>query len=256
MRQVTGSVLVLAGVDPSGAAGLQRDVWAIQRCGQRALAIPTCLTLQSRVARADAVDLAWLADTLDDRVEVFASRRDFAAIKVGLVVHEAVWRVLLPRLARFVDQGVPLVVDPVRGPSSGRFEVEPLVRGILRNEVAALGAVLTPNLPELTWLSEAADEDAALQDVLACGYRAVFLKAGHRSEGSSLVDRLAWPDREARFSRPRRAGPGRRGTGCVLASFLAAGLAEGLDVETAARVAGHRLQQAWDELDIAAAPQP
>ncbi|MCA8970164.1 MAG: bifunctional hydroxymethylpyrimidine kinase/phosphomethylpyrimidine kinase [Planctomycetes bacterium] len=247
------SILVLAGVDPSGAAGLGRDVWALAKCGHEAIAIPTCLTLQSRVVRADPIDDAWLADTLDDVVE----HADVRAIKIGLVVHAAAWRTLLPRVAKLVARGIPLVVDPVRGPSSGGFSVEPDAREIVRNDVGALHAILTPNLPELAWLasppdsSDEAREDDALEEFLALGFGAVLLKGGHADSMTTVVDRLVSAEGEWRFRRARRDdGAGRRGTGCTLSSFLSAGLADGLDIATATRVAGHRLQQVWSELKI------
>ncbi|MCB9917513.1 MAG: bifunctional hydroxymethylpyrimidine kinase/phosphomethylpyrimidine kinase [Planctomycetes bacterium] len=247
------SILVLAGVDPSGAAGLRRDVWALAKCGHDAIAIPTCLTLQSRVVRADPIDDAWLADTLDDVVE----SAEVHAIKIGLVVHASVWRTLLPRVAKLVARGIPLVVDPVRGPSSGGFSVEAEGREILRDDVGPLHAILTPNRPELAWLASpprANDDflaDDALQELLALGFGAVLLKGGHADSKTMVVDRLVSADGEWRYSRARREdGRGRRGTGCTLSSFLTAGLADGLDIAMAARVAGHRLQQVWNELRI------
>lgn len=235
-------VLVFAGVDPSGAAGLTRDLWALAQAGVRTIAIPSCLTVQGETPRADAVDEDWL-----DAAWRSAIAQDIGAVKVGLVVHEKAWRHAIPHLQMLRNRDVPIVVDPVRGPTRGGFEAEDGVRDALLDPVAQISTVLTPNVPEMTWLA-GEPEDDAVQRLLDAGYDAVFLKGGHRP-GDTMTDRFATRDEDVRWRRPRIAGPSRRGTGCVLSSYLAAALAEGLDAKSACRVAAHRLGQTWHQLD-------
>lgn len=239
-------VLVLAGYDASGAAGLTRDLWALDRAGMHGIAIPTCLTIQGATdASVTCIDLPWFADAL----EACLSDDSIRAIKTGLVAHDEVWTAALPRLRQLTARGVPIVVDPVHGPSRGGFEIDPAVRATLLGPVASLGAILTPNLPELAWLA-GADEDAAVASLLQSGFEAVVVKGGHRETGE-IVDRFVSADEDLRWQRARIGGPARRGTGCTLASFLAAALAEELDTKSAARIAGHRLGQVWSELAVA-----
>lgn len=249
------SVLVLAGHDPSGRAGLTRDLWTLARCALPALSLPTCSTIQTKGLQvAQASDARWLERALEALRDEHAIR----VIKTGLILSGETWSAILPMLRALASEGAGVVVDPCRGPSRGGFGADDGVRRALLGEVAATrAAVLTPNVPELAWLhgaplADEAAEDDACRALLARGYRAVVLKGGHaRGAPESLRDRYFAQDDERSFVRERHAGE-RRGTGCCFASFLAAGLWQDLDVPTAARIAGHQLGQVWHEL---AAPE-
>jgi len=212
------AVLVLAGLDPSGGAGLLADAEAIRAMGARPLCVATALTVQTtRAARSfKAVDAALIAES----VRALLEEEEVRAIKIGMVgdaSNARAIRALLP-------QGVPVVVDPVLAASSGT----PLFSGRPRELLElARGAVLTPNLAEAEALLEG---PADARTLLARGPAAVLLKGGHLP--GPPTDVLALPANTESFSAGRIPVKA-RGTGCRLASAIAAGLARGTPVREA-----------------------
>ena len=212
------AVLVLAGLDPSGGAGLLADAEAIRAMGARPLCVATALTVQTtRAARSfKLVDAALIAES----VRALLEEEDVRAIKIGMVgdaSNARAIRALLP-------QGVPVVVDPVLAASSGT----PLFSGRPRELLElARGAVLTPNLAEAEALLEG---PADARTLLARGPAAVLLKGGHLP--GPPTDVLALPGNTESFSAGRIPVKA-RGTGCRLASAIAAGLARGMPVREA-----------------------
>jgi len=206
------AVLVLAGLDPSGGAGLLADAEAIRALGARPLCVATALTVQTtRAARSfKAVDAALIADS----VRALLEEEDVRAVKIGMVgdaSNARAIRALLP-------QKMPVVVDPVLAASSGN----PLFSGSPRELLdLARGALLTPNIAEAEALLEGPADARMLLDR---GPAAVLLKGGHLP--GPPTDVLALPGNIESFAAGRIPVTA-RGTGCRLASAIAAGLARG-----------------------------
>ncbi|MAE75534.1 MAG: hydroxymethylpyrimidine/phosphomethylpyrimidine kinase [Planctomycetes bacterium] len=238
-----GTVLCLSGLDPSGSAGLLRDVWSVRRAGGNARAIATCLTAQTR-ERCTAVSPTPAA-ILQEQLEVILTDEPPAAIKIGLVADVPTWNVLVDTLEQ--QPPTPIVVDPVRALSVGGFAAADDVRDAILDRVCGLAPLLTPNRLELSWLG-GEPEATAIAELLQRGASAVLVKGGHGAQdGDTIQDVLYQADAVHRFSRPRLGGA-RRGTGCALSAILALQVANGLDLPTAARVAGNMLWRAWDDL--------
>jgi hydroxymethylpyrimidine/phosphomethylpyrimidine kinase len=212
---MTPCVLVLAGLDPSGGAGLFADAEAVRAAGARPLCVATALTVQTTrsARRFEPCDASLVADS----VRALLEEEDVRAIKIGMIGAASIADALEPLL----PMGLPRVVDPVLRASSGA----PLLHGppdlYLR---LARGAILTPNLPESR---ELGGDPLALPD----GPAAVLLKGGH-GEGREIVDTLRTRERSERFTAPRIAAD-KRGTGCRLASFAAARMALGAPLREA-----------------------
>ena len=213
------SVLVLAGLDPSGGAGILADAEAVSASGGRPMCVATALTVQTR-ARAYSftpVDPALVRDA----AAWLLAEEDIRAVKIGMVGSGAVAAAIREVLAK---ARLPIVVDPVLASSSGAS----LFEGSAQEARAAYlrlarGNILTPNLAEAEALSGAPPDAESL---LASGARAVLLKGGHGA-GEIVTDVLAQTDAPTeRFSAPRLAARA-RGTGCRLASALATHLALG-----------------------------
>jgi hydroxymethylpyrimidine/phosphomethylpyrimidine kinase len=198
-------VLILAGLDPSGGAGLLADAEAIRAAGARPLCVATALTVQTtrRARRFEPCDPKLVAESVQALVE----EENVRAIKIGMIGDAAIADALrLP-----VD--LPRVVDPVLRASSGAS----LLRGSPDVYLQlAQGALITPNLPEAELLPT---------DLLARGCAAVLLKGGH-GKGETVVDRLFTARGVEELSAPRIPGQ-KRGTGCRLSSFAAARMALG-----------------------------
>jgi len=238
-------VLVCAGLDPSGGAGLVADLEALAAAGARGWAVATALTAQGpRGARAvvpapPEMLLAQVEALLD------GSRERLRAVKTGMLgsgANAAALAAILSgrRLAR-----VPLVVDPVLAASSGLPLLEADdARGALE-ALLARAALATPNWPELEALAgrSLGSEEDAVRAARALPARAVLVKGGHR-EGAP-VDLLVRGRTVVRIRGRRRPGTA-RGTGCRLASATAGWLARGAPLEEAVRRAKRYVERYLD----------
>jgi hydroxymethylpyrimidine/phosphomethylpyrimidine kinase len=244
-------VLVVAGLDPTGGAGLVADLEAIDAAGARGWAVATALTAQGPrgARRFEAASEAMLLAQLDALLEGTERPR---AVKTGMLGTAALARALAARLARAPLARVPLVVDPVLLASSGASLLDlagerpaDALRPLLER-----ARLVTPNLPELAALAEAdvSGDEAAIAAARRLPARAVLVKGGHR--GGDPVDLLVEGRRVTRFAGRRRAGTA-RGTGCRLASATAALLARGETLEDAVRGAKRIVERYLDSRRLA-----
>ena len=222
-------VLVAAGLDPSGRAGMLADVATLGGLGVTALGVVTALTAQgTRTFAREAVQTRMLEQQLLALEELGAIH----AVKLGLVPSREVLRVLRRRLGRVETW----VVDPVVVSSRGErlSELEP--RDYLA--LAAEGTVLTPNLPELQWLTGIVDLEEAAESLLARGFGGVVVKGGHGGARAPVRDVVVTRARTWVLEVPRQArAASTRGTGCRHASALTAGRVKGQSLLRAARTA-------------------
>jgi hydroxymethylpyrimidine/phosphomethylpyrimidine kinase len=218
-------VLVVAGLDPCGLSGVAADLRALAALGVHGAPVLSALTDQDgRGVRAvRPVDAELVAAQLSSVL----GELPVAAVKVGLIASADVARALARALAARPE--LPAVIDPVLASSSGGE----LARAELVRELAARAHVLTPNLDEAAVLLERGldvvrdDPRAAARALLELGSRAVLLKGGHGA-GDAAVDLWADAAGVRELALPRVETRNDRGTGCALASALAAGLARGL----------------------------
>ncbi len=221
-------VLVIAGLDPSGGAGILADAEAIRAIGARPLCVATALTVQTTraVKRWEPVAPALVQES----AHALLLEENVRAIKIGMVgeakIAEAVAKLLAPR------RDLPVVVDPVLQASSGVL----LFKGRLEQAreaylSLAARALITTNLIEAAALldlprqpQDPAGVEQAARALLAKGARAALVKGGHLP--GDPVDVLAMGTAAEQFAGARIAAKG-RGTGCRLASAVAAGLALG-----------------------------
>jgi hydroxymethylpyrimidine/phosphomethylpyrimidine kinase len=241
-------VLTIAGSDPSGGAGLELDLKVLALHGVHGAAVASCLTLQDARALVTVKPIPWKDGR--DRIERLRSAARFGAVKVGMVAD----RDWIDGLARLFSRGEwpPIVVDPVVAPTVGPAILsKPLVRR-LRERLLPCADLLTPNALEAAALLGAKardvmrDPDAAARALLELGPRSVLLKGGHLiGRGDrSVVDRLRGAAGEFDLRIPRQGGPSPRGTGCALASAIAARLARGATMAGAVRAAQRWLARA------------
>ena len=225
------AVLVIAGSDSSGGAGLIRDVQVLNGCGVDALCVVTAVTAQSD----SQVRAVHLVPTEQVRAQVIAAlaTRPVDAIKIGMLgsraIVEEVVRTVPARTA------APIVLDPVLVSSSGTVLLDTEGCQAMRRELFPHVTLLTPNLPEAAMLLGAAvalDELTRTRQALSLrslGVQSVLIKGGHAA-GAEAVDLLVTGNDPAqRFVSARVKGTC-RGTGCALASAIAAGLARGFSL--------------------------
>jgi hydroxymethylpyrimidine/phosphomethylpyrimidine kinase len=227
------AVLVIGGVDSSGGAGLSRDADTLARLGLETLCAVTAVTAQSdtQVIRIHCVP----PEVVNAQIESALGTGRVAAIKIGMLGTQATVLVVARLLER---AAVPVVLDPVLAASSGAALLDADGEAALRAVLLPHATLLTPNIPEAATLlaaPRARSEEQLLQQgrrLLALGPHAVLLKGGH-ADGPQALDLLLLPgEPPRRLAVPRRA-VGRRGTGCVLSTAVAAGLADGLELAAA-----------------------
>jgi hydroxymethylpyrimidine/phosphomethylpyrimidine kinase len=232
-----GRVLVVAGSDSSGGAGLQADIKTLTALGAYAATAVTAITVQDTrgvravVAVAADVVLAQGLAVLDD---IGAD-----ALKLGMLGGVEVMRAAAELIDRAGD--APAVIDPVMTAKGGASLMPAQALGALKAELIPRAAVLTPNAPEaaaLTGLTVETPDDLrrAGEALLRAGARAVLVKGGHL-DGTRVVDVLVTAAGETRFESDRIVSRHTHGTGCTLASALAAGLARGETLEAAVAAA-------------------
>lgn len=232
------AVLVFAGLDPSGGAGLAADVLAIAAQGAHALPVATALTVQdnNRVHAVRAVDAAFVlaqAQALVDTV-------DIRAVKLGIPGSRANARAIagLLRALRARDPQLPIVLDPVLASGHGDALAEDDPVGIV-NELLPLATIALPNEPEASAVGD-----------FPCAH--LLLTGGH-GEGSVVENRWYTHGQLVRRWRWARLPGAFHGSGCTLAASLAGRLAHG---ETMAAALGAAQAYCHDALARAFAIAP
>ena len=229
-----GRVLVIAGSDSSGGAGIQADIRTIAALGGRAATAITALTAQNtkRVHAIVGIDPAFVAHQAEAVIEDIGAD----CIKTGMLYRAEIIDAVCD-LIEARAPGIPWVVDPVMLATSGAILLDP--RGVKRlvTRVFPHAAVLTPNIPEaerLTGMRITTDEHmiTAARCLLEQGPKAVLLKGGHRS-GDMITDFLVSKEGVEAFQHPRIKTTHLHGTGCTLASAIATGLAQGMTIGSA-----------------------
>jgi hydroxymethylpyrimidine/phosphomethylpyrimidine kinase len=239
-------VLVVAGLDPSGGAGLLADAAALSEVGARAWAVAAAITAQGQGGPRglSPVSPAFLLDQLE---ALLGGRERPRAVKTGALATAALVRTLAARLAQRPLTRTPLVVDPVLTSTAGAPLLD--LQGSSPGEVLAplleRALLVTPNLAELALLTgdDTSSDEAAVQAARRLPARAVLVKGGHR-DGAPL-DLLVQGRRVTRFTGRRRPGTA-RGTGCRLASAAAGLLARGASLEEAIRGAKRLVERYLD----------
>jgi hydroxymethylpyrimidine/phosphomethylpyrimidine kinase len=220
MADALPRVLAIGGLDPCGGAGITADARILEKLGAHPMAVATCLTDQDRSGMRGAlpVEAEWLRRMLDAAI----ADGPIGAIKTGMFASreglETVHAAVLP----LVHAGVPLVVDPVLSATAGGWHQSVDVVAAYRETLVPFATLVTPNLEELA--------------VVVPGAGAVLKKGGH-AEGPEVVDRLILGGRTVEIRHERIATGPLHGTGCVLASAIAAFLAMGRGLEAACREA-------------------
>lgn len=232
MTSPSGRVLIIAGSDSGGGAGIQADIKAVTAMGGYAATAITAITVQNTLGVHGVHPLP--LDLIEAQARAVLDDIGADAIKTGMLGSIEV----VERVAAILDTSqAPAVIDPVMIAKGGHPLLPDAAVQAVRTLMVPRAALLTPNAPEaeaLTGLG-VADLDGqrrAGEALLAMGARAVLMKGGHVA-GETVVDLLLTPTGETLLEGPRVDTRHTHGTGCTLASACAAGLAKGLALEVA-----------------------
>ena len=240
-----GRILIVAGSDSGGGAGIQADIKAVTMLDAFAATAVTALTAQNTEGVFGVLPIP--PEFIRRQMEVVLDDIGADAVKTGMLHDTAVIETVAAVLAERVAS-IPLVVDPVMVAKGGAPLIAPSAIDALKRLLVSRAEVLTPNLPEAEILagrsisSRAAMEETA-RAMLDLGCQAVLLKGGHLA-GSTVYDVLATAAGLRVWESPRIDSRHTHGTGCTLASAIAAGLAQDLAVEAAVDRARDYVQRA------------
>ena len=245
-----GRVLIIAGSDSGGGAGIQADLKTVTALDGFAATAITALTAQNTMGVHGILPVP--PDFIRQQIAVVMGDLGADVIKIGMLGDIAAIETVCDSLAACAP-GVPVVLDPVMVAKGGHHLLVDEAVATLRGRLLPMASVITPNLPEAEALTglrirTTAEMRAGAEALLALGAPAVLLKGGHL-ESDIVVDLLATKAGIEAFSAPRIVTRHTHGTGCTTASALATGLAQGLDLRAAVVRA-----RAYVRMAIAAAP--
>ncbi len=240
-----GRVLIVAGSDSGGGAGIQADIKTVTALGGFAMTAITALTSQNTRGVTSIFDV--MPYFVAEQMRVTLSDIGADAIKTGML-HRAD---IIETVCNVLDElapGVPLVVDPVMVAKGGAELLSSAARKAMISKLVPRATVLTPNLPEASTLANMPvdnldDMRRAGAVLLALGPRAVLMKGGHLP-GEVLTDLLITAEGTLALEGPRIATTSTHGTGCTTASAIAVGLAQGLSAADAVRRARAYVREA------------
>jgi hydroxymethylpyrimidine/phosphomethylpyrimidine kinase len=255
-------VLSIAGVDPSGGAGLLADIKTFTALGVYGCGVVAGLTAQNTQG-VTAVQLP-AAEFVGAQLDTLLADVEIRALKTGMLGQASIVQVVAEKLAKHQQDN--LVLDPVMIAKSGDALLNKEATTLLRDALVPLARVLTPNLPEAGALLDARGPETIKEMARTCerlhrllrqeNNRWVLLKGGHLP-GGELIDLLYDGDRMIELCAARFDTRHTHGTGCALSAAITALMPQCPDIPTAVTQAHAWLQQAIrhaDTLDISRTP--
>lgn len=249
MSQTAPNTLTIAGMDPSGGAGILADVKAMSALGSYACAVVAALTAQNTQTVTDISPVN--PQFVRQQIDTLFADVEIHAVKIGMLGQAGVIETVADRLAHFLPKHV--VLDPVMVSKSGDLLLEQKAVGVLREQLLPQATILTPNLPEAGVLLEQRPVERVremrqvaerLRNLMSySGHRWVFLKGGHLP-GNETIDFLHDGDKMIELPGHRIQTKNTHGTGCTLSAALAALLPQTESVPEAAQRAKEYLIQA------------
>ncbi len=233
MHEAQGRVLIIAGSDSGGGAGVQADIKTVTALGGYAATAITAVTVQNTLGVSAIHPIP--AEIVIAQARAVLDDIGADAIKTGMLGDARV----VEAVADLLDAttGLPIVIDPVMVSTSGAVLLDASAIEAVRERLVPRATLLTPNAPEaatLTGLTAGTTDDLrrAGHALLELGAAAVLMKGGH-IQGPRVIDLLITPVSETRFESGRIDSRHTHGTGCTLASACAVGLARGMSLEIA-----------------------
>jgi hydroxymethylpyrimidine/phosphomethylpyrimidine kinase len=228
-----GRVLILAGSDSGGGAGVQADIKTVTALGGYAATAITAITVQNTLGVQAAVRLD--PELIAAQARAVLDDIGADAFKTGMLGG----RKAVETVAEVLDgaPGIPAVIDPVMIAKGGEALLSDKALGAVKARLVPRADLLTPNAPEAEALTGIAVADLngqrrAGEALLQAGSKAVLVKGGH-VPGKTVIDLLLTRSGETLLEGPRIETRHTHGTGCTLASACAAGLAQGLGLTEA-----------------------
>ncbi|GAA0382937.1 bifunctional hydroxymethylpyrimidine kinase/phosphomethylpyrimidine kinase [Bacillus horti] len=240
--------LTIAGSDSGGGAGIQADLKTFQELGTFGMSVITALTAQNTQGVHGVYPQS--IEAVEAQLEAVLSDIGVDAVKTGMLFNAEIIEAVSKCLKKYGVERI--VVDPVMVAKGGHALLHPEAVEAVRKHLIPLSMVITPNIPEAEviigeeGISSLADMKEAAKKIYNLGAKNVVLKGGHLSEEES-TDVLYDGNEFTYFPVQRIQTKHTHGTGCTFASAIAAGLAKGLSVVEATKVAKEFITCAIEE---------
>jgi len=244
-------VLSFAGTDPTGGAGIQADLLTLSSMGCHALTVVTAITVQDTAGVEDVLPIE--ADWVSDQARVLLEDMSVAAFKIGLVGSVENCAAIAEVVSDYPD--VPLILDPVLASGRGdEMATDDLIEA-MRELLIPQTTIITPNSLEARRLADdGSDEERSLEDcakrILEMGCEYVLITGTHENT-PQVINTLYGQQGVIRSDSWQRLPGSYHGSGCTLASAIAATLANGLDIPEAVREAQ---EYTWQTLNAGFRP--
>ncbi len=238
-------ILIIAGSDSSGGAGIQADIKTVMALGGYGATAITAITVQDTTGVRDVFPIP--ASIVAAQVTAVLEDIGAEAVKTGML-HDAEVIEAVANTLNEKARGTPLVVDPVMSAKRGDSLLKEDAISVLKKKLLPMAALVTPNIPEAEILSgrkieTVNDMQEAARSIAQFGAKAVLVKGGHLT-GDTLTDVL-WDGKEIiTWQSPRIHSTSTHGTGCTLASAIATGLAQKMPLKEAVTRARDYVQEA------------
>jgi hydroxymethylpyrimidine/phosphomethylpyrimidine kinase len=243
---VKGRVLIIAGSDSGGGAGIQADIKTVTALGGYAMTAITAVTVQNTIGVTNVHEVP--PQIVREQIEAVMGDLGADVWKLGMMGSAAHVRTVMEAWYA-IGEGVPVVLDPVMIAKGGASLLAEDAIAVIRDEMMPIAAMVTPNAPEAEALTGVevrgldGQIDAAEVLVEQLGAFSALVKGGH-IEGDTIRDVLLTREGYRVFESPRIDTRATHGTGCTLASGIAAHLARGLALEPAVEKARAYLMEA------------
>ena len=233
-------LLIIAGSDSSGGAGIQADIKTASAFDVYAMTAITAVTAQNTktVSKIHIIP----ADVVREQIAACLSDIGADAIKIGMLGSAAIVKAVAAALKKHARK-IPIVLDPVMISTSGKALLLANAVGALKKHLLPLATLVTPNLPETKALTGMTNAEKAGRKLMGMGAKAALIKGGHSTK-ETIDDVLVWDRGVDVFAFPRIKTRHTHGTGCTLSTAIACGLAKGEPLPLAVSRAREFLQHA------------
>lgn len=231
--KLQGKVLIIAGSDSGGGAGIQADIKAVSASGAYAATAITAITAQNTLG-VQAIHPLPL-DVLAQQIRSVLDDIGADVIKIGMLGTVEVTHCVLDVLADYAP--IPIVLDPVMVAKGGAHLLDPAAVKAMKERLLPAAYIITPNIPEAevltdTRITSLVDMKQAAKMIQDMGVANILMKGGHL-DSDNLVDYLLTPDGDFKWVGQKIDTRHTHGTGCTMASAIAAGLAQKMALDQA-----------------------
>lgn len=223
-----GRILIIAGSDSGGGAGIQGDIKTVSALGGYAMTAITAITVQNTMAVSDVHAVP--PHIIEAQMRVVLDDIGADAIKTGMLHDKDVIEIIAKVLNE--KKSIPAVIDPVMISKSGNALLQANAIDALKTKLLPLATLITPNIPEAEALlgKPISDMKDAARALGTFGSKAVLLKGGH-AHGDVITDILWDGNAITEWQSPRLNSKHTHGTGCTLASAIAVSLGQGMPLK-------------------------